>query len=473
MAAPQPSASILRRNLRASTIDALGFSVMVGIGETYFPAFALAGGLSEVFAGLVASVPILGGALLQLASTRAVRALRSHRKWVVLCASLQAASFIPLIMTAWSGRLSPFFVLAIVSLYWATGLATGPAWNTWIGRIVPRHIRPTFFARRSRLAQAAVLAGLVAGAALLHTEGASPAPVRVFVWLFAAAGLGRALSSAFLARQTEPPLSEEHLDTVPAATIWSRFRDLRSGNPLAFMLALQVAVYIAGPFFTPFMLVQLGLSYWSFVLLVAGAFVGRIIALPTLGTFARAHGAHRLLWLGSLGLLPLPLFWVFFESVPILLLTQLFAGFAWGAYELATFLLFFDKIPEEERATVLTVFNLGNSMALVLGSLLGAGLFHVAGGGPSAYALLFVVSTATRALALPLLGGITVVPVVPAPPATRVVALRSAIGAVERPILSNYPGEEGGSVAEAGSKGEATRAESVSRNTVDPSGVSR
>ncbi len=34
------------------------------------------------------------------------------------------------------------------------GLATGPAWNTWIGTIVPRSVRARFFSRRSRVSQA-------------------------------------------------------------------------------------------------------------------------------------------------------------------------------------------------------------------------------------------------------------------------------------------------------------------------------
>ena len=43
-------------------IDAAAYSVMVGCGETYLPAFALALGLGPIVAGMVASVPLLVGA---------------------------------------------------------------------------------------------------------------------------------------------------------------------------------------------------------------------------------------------------------------------------------------------------------------------------------------------------------------------------------------------------------------------------
>ena len=86
--------------MRANLGDGLGFSLMVGLGESYLPAFALALGMGEVVSGLVASVPMMAGALLQLASPFAVRKLGSHRRWVIFCATCQALSFVPLVVAA-------------------------------------------------------------------------------------------------------------------------------------------------------------------------------------------------------------------------------------------------------------------------------------------------------------------------------------------------------------------------------------
>jgi hypothetical protein len=75
------------RDLHAITADGAFFSAMVGLGETYVPAFALAVGLGEVVAGLIATLPMLAGAVFQLVTPWAVRHLRSYRRWIVLCAS--------------------------------------------------------------------------------------------------------------------------------------------------------------------------------------------------------------------------------------------------------------------------------------------------------------------------------------------------------------------------------------------------
>ncbi len=76
-------AAILRRDLAYVHTDAIAASVMVGTGETYIAAFALALGLGDIVAGIVASGPLLAGAVLQLISPWAVRRLGSHRRWVV------------------------------------------------------------------------------------------------------------------------------------------------------------------------------------------------------------------------------------------------------------------------------------------------------------------------------------------------------------------------------------------------------
>ncbi len=50
------------------------------------------------------------------------------------------------------GSLSPAALILIASLYWAGGLAAGPAWNTWIGSPGPRRSASRFFLSELRSA---------------------------------------------------------------------------------------------------------------------------------------------------------------------------------------------------------------------------------------------------------------------------------------------------------------------------------
>ena len=84
-----------QRDLQSIVADGVLFSVMVGLGESYVPAFALALGFGAVSASLLATLPMLAGGVIQLITPAAIRRLGSYRRWVVLCAQLQALSFAP------------------------------------------------------------------------------------------------------------------------------------------------------------------------------------------------------------------------------------------------------------------------------------------------------------------------------------------------------------------------------------------
>jgi len=429
-------AAVLRRDLSYIHTDAIAASVMVGTGETYLAAFALALGLGDIVAGIAASGPLLAGAILQLVSPYAVRRLGSHRRWVVLTAALQAASFIPLVAAAITGHLGTFPLLAIATFYWATGMAAGPAWNTWVGTIVPRSVRARFFARRTRGGQAALLAGLLGGGAILHFSSSAGEKLLGFAALFAIAGLARGVSAWLLAHQSEPdPLVERvtgGLDLAPpAATPGNR-------RLLAYLLAVQTSVHIAAPFFTPYMLGEsaLDLSYAGYMSLIAASFVSKIFALPWLGHFSAKHGARRLLRLAGVAVVPLPALWTFTNDYTVLVGIQLFSGIAWGAHELATFLLFFDAIRPEERTRVLTWFNLASATAMVTGAALGGWFLKNHGADLASYATLFWISMGARALTLPLLAWMPDVRIA-TPPAVRIVAARPSAGSIDQPVLSD------------------------------------
>jgi MFS family permease len=433
----------LRSDLRAMQGDGLAFSFMVGIGESFLAPFALALGFGDVTAGLVATAPMLAGALLQLVTPAAVGWLGSHKRWVVLCASLQAASFLPLVAGALAGSIAIELLYLSISLYWGLGMATSPAWNTWVGSLVPASIRPRYFAQRARWSQLALLTGLGTGGGVLALGARHGEPIAVYALVFGAALLARGVSARFLGLQSEPrpvPLGETRIS--PGA-IRNHLRAGGHGRVLAYLLAFQSSVWIAAPYFTPYMLGPLGLDTLTFALLTGSAFAARILALPALGRLAHRAGTRRLLWLGSLGIVPLPSLWLVSDSLPWLLCLQLLGGVSWAAFELATLLSFFEHIPLAARTSVLSVYNLAQAAAIVSGGLVGGLILGHGADARSAYVLLLLVSTGLRLGSLVLLRGApNVVPRSARPPALRTLSVRPSAGALQRPVLSDLGDED-------------------------------
>jgi len=426
----------LRQDLRLVTWDGATYCWMVGSGEAYLAAFALALGMGEVVSGLVSTLPLMVGATLQLAAPWGVRKLGSARRYVALCAGLQAASLLPLALAALVGALPVWALFVVASIYWGAALGAGAAWNTWMGQIIPPSVRPNYFGRRSRLCQLVTLGALLVAGGILAIGDATGMLMIAFAAIFAMASLSRALSTNFILRQTDVPATNESERRVSPLELVGRVRHAPEARLLAYMLAVQVAVQISAPYFNPYMLVELGFGKGEYTILLATSFLGKSFALPIAGRLARRLGARAVLRAGGIGIVPLAALWLVTDSFVGLLLVQFAAGAIWAAYELATFLLMLETIREEERTSVLVTFNLANAGAIVGGSLVGGALLATVG-SPDGYHLLFGVSTVLRMATVLLLMRVVSDRMDTVPIATGPLSVRPNLGSLERPILGS------------------------------------
>ncbi len=432
MNSPDPT----RRDLRIMTVEGVAFSVMVGSGESYLAAFAIALGFGVVTTGLLTTVPLLAGGLIQLITPLGVRWAGSRRRWAVLCATLQAASFVPLILGAVLGRLPVLMVFLAASLYWATGMAIGPAWNAWAETLVPRRVRRRYFARRNSAAQMGLLAALLLSGLTLQATADAGRPLAGFVILFSLAAAGRVLSSRLLAAQSEQAVAPVDVD-LPAIRLVRRLPSGPAGRLLLYLLTLTGSVMLAGPYFSPYMLSHLKLEYWQYMTLLATSLAAKVLVLPLWGVVARRVGLPALLRIAWVGIVPLPALWLVSGDFRWLLALQIVSGIFWAAHEYVSFLLLFETIQAHRRVTVLTAFNLGHAVATVSGAALAGAVFHSVGGGMTGYVVIFGGSSIARLACLALLARVQGMPrFVLRAPILRPVAIRPSTGVVLKPILA-------------------------------------
>jgi MFS family permease len=403
----------LRRDLWISTADAAAFSLMVGCGETYLPAFALALGLGPVAAGMVASVPVLFGAVVQLVTPLGVARLGTNRGWCVACTTVQALSFVPLAIWALRGSASLVELLLAASVYWSAGMAGTPAWNAWMGTLIPEGMRTSYFASRNRLGQFGVFFGFVLGGLLLQWGEHRGTTLMAFAVLFIAAGICRLVSTAMLAscREVSRPAETGLEQGVAAASRWPgraaaalrRLVRSPSGPLVAYLWVVVFAGQFSAPYFTPYMLRECGFSYHAFMLVMGTSFLTKALVLPALGRLGARIGSLGLLWVGGLTLIPLPLLWLPSARVEYLVFVQVAAGACWACWELAVALLFFDAVSHRDRTGVVTLYNVGLAVATVSGAAAGGLLLKLAGEDSRAYIAVFAASSLLRVATVPLL----------------------------------------------------------------------
>jgi MFS family permease len=392
----------LARNLSLSVGDVAFYSVMVGVGEQYLSAFSLALGCSDTVAGWIITIPLLAGAALQLVTPWAVQRLGSHRQWVVGCSMIQALSFIPLMVAAIVGSMPVWLLFTIASFYWGAGLAAGPAWNAWITNIVPAEMRSNYLAKRTRVGQVVLLIAFLGGGELLQYGKASGLELRVFLALFAMAGLCRFCSVLCLMAKSERKRPERTLQSIDWNELRGMWKRGCSGPLLAYLWIMYASAQIAGPFFTPYLLKDMQVSYREYTLVLGMSILAKALVMPFAARFANKYGVRALFIASGVVLIPLPALWLFSREVWFLLFVQTAAGLSWGAFELAIMLIFIETIPVERRTNVLTVYNLGYALASVLGSLLGGWLLAALGTSTTGYFVVFALSGVGRMCTLPL-----------------------------------------------------------------------
>ena len=380
-----------------SYADGFFFSLMVGLGETFFAAYALFLGKSEIVTGFILSIPLLLGSLMQLAAPLGLHRVNSHRRWVAATAAAQGLSLLPLLFM---NAHTPAVILYLsIALYWAFGLATGPAWNSWITHLVPWTRRSRFFSVRSRFCQFGMLIGLVGGGLLLHFLKQKGQEGLAFWLLFVGAVCARLFSAFCLRAIPDARGFSAQMQLLWPHQLWRELVAAGTGRLLLLCAVFHLCVNTASPFFNPYMLKTLKLSYWHYMILVAVQFAAKMVALYFLESLVHRKGAQRIMHWGLLGVAIIPLVWVASEQYSALLAVQFLSGMAWASFELGLVLTFFEHLPFAKRVSLLSYYNLMTAAAMVAGGSVGAWALKTWAVTAVTYKSIFFLSAGLRFLA--------------------------------------------------------------------------
>lgn len=393
------SVSTTEQSLKLSNVDAFLYSLMVGAGESYLPAYALSTGMGEAFAGILASLPLVSGAVLQLFTPRLLHKVHSHKYWVVLSTFLQALAFVPLIYFSLT-RAPDFWVLfLILTLYWGAGFSAGTAWNFWMGHLVPENRSTQYFSFRARIQQIGILFGIVGGGVALHNKVALGPFTSVFSLLFIFAFACRLTSSLVLSKKmyrSEWVLQDQ---VHRLRDSWKMFwRGKHKKKFFAYLVPFQIAVFISAPFVTPYMLARLQMNYGQYMVAIAALMVGKIISLSLIQRARTSVDAFRIMITGLILISPMPALWALGESFNYIVMLQIISGIGWAFFEVGLALVFFHDLTPEEKVPVLTIYNLLNSVAIIAGTFLGARVLAMFGEEKSVYWGLFLAGAVLRIL---------------------------------------------------------------------------
>ncbi|HLP79580.1 MAG TPA: MFS transporter [Acidobacteriota bacterium] len=388
-----------KKSLRFSVLDGSFYSIMVGFGESFFSAFAIFLHATNTQLALLGSLPQMLGSVLQLFSRRLLLFFASRKKFVVFSATCQALMHVFIAGAYFFDALSVPILIACVALYLSFAMVPGPVWSSWMGDLVNEEERGMYFGRRNKICGfASFVSFLIAGFILQEVSGTNK--YYGFLVLFGIALVARLISVSYLARKTDPPCDLPAKNPYPFFSFLSEVTSTNYGFFVMFLWFINFAVFLSGPFFAPYMLNHLHLSYMEFTLVTASTIIAKLLFMPIWGKAADTYGTRKLLVLSAILIVPVPALWLFGSAVWYLILIQLYSGFVWAGFELTTFNFLFDTTQPSKRTSSIAYYNVLNGVFLFLGSLMGTFLISIDEGVfSSSYLFVFLVSSVLRGIA--------------------------------------------------------------------------
>lgn len=369
-----------RRNLTLFFFDGLFSSASDKIVLTYITIYLLSLGATRQQIGLLSSFSNLAAALLLLPAALAVERSGERKRSTL---TMAAGSRLVLLIMA----LLPLFILQTKALIWVMlGLALlretlanmgYPGWMALTGDIIPLEGRGRYFGTRNFvMGISGIVTILLVGAAIT----AIGEPLGYQLALILAVILGVA-SMSFFARVKDPKKGTK--PTQKKTNILKDiFSSLKGQSQFIFFCVFtaiwNLSIYIAGPFFSVFMVDTLHFTAAKIAVITVVNTVANLVIQRRIGVLSEKWGNRKVAIIFMLLIPFVPLIWgLWVREYWQAILIETLSGLLWGAYNLVSFNILLLQTPGKMRARFSAFYQIVVTLGLAGGAALGAYLIPI------------------------------------------------------------------------------------------------
>jgi MFS family permease len=367
----------IKKGLANAIWDGVLWAIMFGFSENYIVPFALVFGASTFQVSLIQGSAQLGVGLAQLLGSEFILRFRQRKRLAILCSRIHAFSWLFILgVTFWTK--SPWYILVFYLLGIAAANFGGPGWISWMNDIVPVNLRGEFWGNRNRIIGLTQFVFIVIAGIVLQLAKDGGRELTAYAVLFSLAFVARGANFIPLSKQYEPSMS------VPAFAQTFTFRifltklfSTNFGRFVFFSICLSFACNPVGPLVPVYLLKVLHVNYIEFTIILMTSTIGSYVFMSYWGPLGDRFGNYRMLKVTALALPSLAFGWAVLDSFTALILLQLFSGFAWAGFNLATTNFIFDAVRRENISKITAYFNTLNTTSAFLGAVVGGVLVDI------------------------------------------------------------------------------------------------
>jgi MFS family permease len=242
--------------------------------------FALLLGASNIVIGILAAIPSLAQ-LLQVPSIFLVEKYHERKKINLITTCLNRLALLLMALVPFIAESAAGLLLLVLAVFLqATFVAIGsPGWNSWLRDLVPQDRLGSYFSKRLSLSTAVgVPVSLLAGVFVdLWALQNSSAPLIGYSMLFLVAILSGVIGVYYVYKIPEPKMSTPDSKRTFRVMVTQPFHDENFGNLMRFSFVWTLSTALAAPFFSVYLLSQLGLNVPSAIIFTVLTQVASII----------------------------------------------------------------------------------------------------------------------------------------------------------------------------------------------------
>lgn len=389
--------------LRTSIKEGTAASVSGNLGDSYIIPFALAVNAQPIHIGILSS---FSGFLYQLAQIFGSKMMEKYsRKTIVMWfVFLQALTWLFisiiafLVFTGLFDGYSIWLLIIFYSLLMFLGGVAYPPWFSWMGDLVPEKTKGEYFGKRNRITGIAGLVAVLLAAFFLDYYKTKGLVLLGFAILFGLAFLARFISYLMFNKQYSPAFKQRKRDYFSFWAFIKRYDNF--GKFAVYQGFFNLAIMVASPFFSVYMLQVLNFNYTTFTIATVSYTIFYLLFLPLAGKFSDRYGNRRLTIITNIFFILTPILYIFVKSpIAVILLPQLSSGIASAASVISFSNFTYDSVSQRHRSICVTYTNLMIGIGTLIGSLIGGlivGYFHPSSINP--YIFVFLVAAGSRLL---------------------------------------------------------------------------
>ena len=366
-------------------------SLVQGLAEElispFIPLYALSLGATKALIGLVSSLPNVAG-LLSQALWGSVAEIAKKKKFLVIIGGIVWSLFwIPISFVK-----DPYALITLLTLQSILSSVTVPAWTIMFIELSPKYKRGEISGNLNTASGIGYFVGNVIGGLILSRFGF------VYFIFYMICFLGIISKLVFIpVKEPITPSATQNLVEILKSTF--SFGEIRRNKKLLNLIGvialLNFSVSIAGPFFSIYIVKNLGGGIMDVAVISAIGFISAIIFYRPWGTLVDYLGTRTVMLSCIIPISFYPFVYAISNNLVWVYLYAFIGQAAWAGFNTALFVYLSHILPHEKGSTSVAMYNMLTGLSSAIAPFVGGMIAEFAG-----IWFVFILSTILRLLSM-------------------------------------------------------------------------